>query len=154
MIEEFLNKQLGYEKALESFLSLAFIRLTRCYNQQNDVEQTVKDHQKIMPIITYISEHYATATLASTAEAFNYSEKYLSRLIKKHTGKTFHDFSVGYKMEYARELLLKSSMSIQQIAEQVGYQDVSYFFKAFKKKYLQTPAQFRKNNQEIDGTLL
>lgn len=145
MIEEFFNKPMRYEKALESFLALTFTRLTRSYSHQENLEE-LKKQQKIMPIITYIRENFAEATLVSTAQQFNYSEKYLSRLIKQRTGKSFNEISIGYKLEYARELLLNSVLPISEIAQRVGYANVSYFFKAFKKRYMQTPYQFRKSN--------
>lgn len=150
MIQEYINQPVGYKKAMESYLSLICVRLARAYNSRLEIGCTAKDPQKIVPIVSYIKKNYVTATLKSTAEHFGYSEKYLSRMIKKYTGKTFNDILTNCKLEYARELLSNSAIPIDQISTQIGYSDTSYFYKVFKKRYMQTPAQWRKSLQLQD----
>lgn len=49
-------------------------------------------------------------------------------------------------MKKARTLLKGGSMTVEAIAETVGYQNVEHFTRLFKKKYGMTPVQFRNNN--------
>lgn len=65
-------------------------------------------------------------------------------LFKKHTGKTFNTFLIEYRMEKAKELLQKPGTQIQSVAHDVGYSDVKYFNKLFKKYTSLTPTEYIK----------
>ena len=63
--------------------------------------------------------------------------------IKEKSGNTFGDIVKNVRMKKARALLKSGSMTVEAIAENVGYQNVEHFNRLFKKKYGMTPVQFR-----------
>lgn len=97
-------------------------------------------------IVDYIETNYAMdLSLDLVAEHFNVSRTYLSRMLKKYTGKTFLGILVDARMHAARNMILENSYKINEIAERVGYKDFSYFVQSFKKFYGMTPNEYRKS---------
>ena len=86
---------------------------------------------------------YLTVTLDELADELHLSKPYLSKYIKEKSGYTFGDFVKNVRMKKARALLKSGSMTVEAIAENVGYQNVEHFNRLFKKKYGMTPVQFR-----------
>lgn len=68
---------------------------------------------------------------------------WLSQLFKKETGEGFLEYVTDLRIRRAKELLRDSSLKIYEIAESVGYADVHYFGKLFKRKTGQTPKEYR-----------
>lgn len=100
---------------------------------------------EIQGILNYVYNHYTEAiTVQQVADALYISPSYLMHLFKKHTGKTFNTFLIEYRMEKAKELLQKPGTQIQSVAHDVGYSDVKYFNKLFKKYTSLTPTEYIK----------
>ncbi|MBC8609524.1 Uncharacterized response regulatory protein SA0215 [uncultured Ruminococcus sp.] len=95
-------------------------------------------------VIQYIQNNYQSAiSLAEIAEHLQISENHISRVFKKNTGKGIPEFINHYRIEQSKELLRTTELKIYQIAEQTGFQSVSYFNTTFKKIVGQTPYEFR-----------
>lgn len=88
-------------------------------------------------------------SLDEVAEHINISSAYLSKLFKDKTGVNFVTFIKELRFERAKELLLNTSLSIQQIAFEVGYNTPAYFIQQFKAKYGYTPNRFRKQKAVV-----
>ncbi|GMK42792.1 AraC family transcriptional regulator [Paenibacillus sp. CCS19] len=82
--------------------------------------------------------------LETVAQRFYYNSSYFSILFKNHFGQSFTDFLVKSRMQKARSMLLQSDLKVSDIAKQVGYKDIKYFNKVFKKMYLYPPDEFRR----------
>ncbi|MNO20754.1 Iron(3+)-hydroxamate-binding protein YxeB precursor [compost metagenome] len=107
-------------------------------------ETEVKQTSVAVQIITYIQEYYAEPiTLDSLAEVFNFSAYHLSSLFKEYTGMSPIDYLIRFRLELATELLMTTDASIGEIAVSVGYKDVYYFSRIFKKRKGVSPAHFR-----------
>ncbi|MBO6638524.1 MAG: helix-turn-helix transcriptional regulator [Roseitalea sp.] len=78
------------------------------------------------------------------ARTFSMSSSRLSHTFKSRFGKTIGDYILEIRMMKATELLTATDMPIKQIAYEVGYNHVSNFTIAFKRKYGQTPGQVRR----------
>ena len=61
------------------------------------------------------------------------SQWHLSKLLNKHTGKTFSDILNSARIDKAKELLNDPSLRICDVAEMVGFQDLAHFSRVFKK---------------------
>lgn len=96
-------------------------------------------------VLKYIRDCYDVATLAGAAKKFNYSSAYLSKMIKKMTGKNFVDLVKEQKLRHARAMLKDTEMTLETIAETVGYADASHFSRVFKSEYGVSPNVYRKN---------
>ncbi len=82
--------------------------------------------------------------LEMIAQRFFYNPSYFSILFKNNFGISFTDFLVKTRMQKARSLLLQSDLKVVDIARQVGYKDIKYFNKVFKKMFLYSPEEFRR----------
>lgn len=84
-------------------------------------------------------------TLVELAETLHFSPKHTARLVQKHMGQTFHQALTAQRMAIAAYLAETTDMPLTQIAQYVGYQTYSGFWKAFKKSgYMQKPVVFPK----------
>ncbi|WP_172455406.1 AraC family transcriptional regulator [Paenibacillus sp. BIHB 4019] len=131
-----------------------------------EVEQQLQmqGKQAIQPdlveqVIRHIRECYSTPiTLASIARLLNYSAPYVSKQFKNKTGYSLIDFLILTRVDKAKELLLHSEASLQEISSSVGYPDLSYFIRIFKKTTGVTPGSFKaqagSSRQEADRPTL
>lgn len=71
------------------------------------------------------------------------SPSYFSRLFRRETGVAFSQYIAGLKIEWAKELLLDSSLSVTNISDSLGYSSPSYFIKSFKEREHLTPHAYR-----------
>lgn len=98
---------------------------------------------KFPEIIQYIRENYNTVTLSELGAYFGKSEAYLSRYIKKETGYTLVNLLKEYRIRQAGIMLRSTSFSVEEIMMEVGYTDISYFYKVFKEYFGMTPKRYR-----------
>lgn len=82
--------------------------------------------------------------LNELAKKYSISSGHLSNLIKKETGSTYTEHITRRRIEKAKELLKDDSLSILEVAEQVGYGDYFYFTKLFKRQTGLSPSKYRK----------
>lgn len=93
----------------------------------------------------YINEHYNQAlTLEMLGVKIGLNPTYFSTVFKKETGKSFIDYVTEVRIQNAKQLLLDTDLSILEIAEDVGYNDLKYFSKGFKKATGLSPTDYRK----------
>jgi AraC-like DNA-binding protein len=98
-------------------------------------------------VVSYIMEHLSEdVSLEELAKKASLSPFYFSRLFKKETGFTPHDYILTTRINHAKFLLLTSSLSIKDICFQLGFSSESAFCTAFKKKIGETPSEFRTNH--------
>ncbi|AIQ35932.1 hypothetical protein R50345_15655 [Paenibacillus sp. FSL R5-0345] len=115
-------------------------QLTELHRKETEVKQT----SVAVQVITYIQEYYAEPiTLDSLAEVFNFSAYHLSSLFKEYTGMSPIDYLIWFRLDLAAKLLLTTDASVGEISASVGYKDVYYFSRIFKKRKGASPAHFR-----------
>ncbi len=95
-------------------------------------------------ITSYIKEHYQNITIQQLTKQFHFQEDYFNRLIKSKVGVTYTEYVQDLRLKMAEQLLLETNLSIDEISEEIGYQNKGYFYKLFMERYHITPAQFRK----------
>lgn len=94
--------------------------------------------------IQYINLHAVEGLQLSTvAEKLNVSGNYLSALIRKETGITFHEHVLNARMAVARNLLADPRMLVEEVARAVGYGNYISFYNAFKRSEHMTPTEYR-----------
>lgn len=94
--------------------------------------------------LNFIKLNASTITQKQIANALSYSASYLSRHIRKTTGKTISQHITEEKLKLAQRLLATTSLAIDEIADQIGYSSESHFYRIFKKQYQITPSHYRK----------
>lgn len=99
--------------------------------------------------MNYIERHYAEElTLGKIAEEIYVSPPYLSNIFKEKMDINLMSYIHKVRVEKAKKLLLESSLSIQKVAELVGYRHEKHFMQIFKKACGMTPSQFRFRKKE------
>lgn len=71
------------------------------------------------------------------------------KLFKAFTGQSPNQYHLNLKLEKARELLLSTTLSVSEIAYQIGFESVFYFSRLFKKKYDVSPKLFREEHLDF-----
>lgn len=105
-------------------------------------------HPKLLDDITeYIKTQYnIPLSLSDLSDKFGVSKSYIARLFKTHLKTTAVKYITDYKLDYSKELLLNSNMSIVEICEYLAFSDRFYFSKMFKERFSASPATYRKEN--------
>ena len=103
----------------------------------------------VMETLRYISEHYAEPDMgiSQVAESLAISEGHLSHVFKKETGRTLGSYIAEYRIQEAKELLRDCRSKVYEVAQAVGYRDITYFSATFKKAVGVSPSEFQKQSQ-------
>lgn len=103
-----------------------------------------KYREEVRKLIVYMKSHYAdNLSLNGAAAIAGMSPSYLSSIFKRETGRSFVEFLTAIRMEKAAELLCRTDLPSYLIAEKVGYDNINYFGRAFKKEKGVSPSQYR-----------
>lgn len=108
-------------------------------------DSQMKQQNIIYKIVEYLNNNIdKDVSLEQCARQFNYNANYLSRMFKQKFGKTYTEYVVELKVEKCKELLIKTNVSVNDLAFRFGYSSPQNFIRVFKKYTLMTPGQFRK----------
>lgn len=104
------------------------------------------EHRDVLSnALQYIHARFSEKiTLDQLADMEHISKSYLSRLFKRHTGMTVITYINHLRIQTAKRLLISSSESVNEIAYQVGFESIKYFFRTFKALTGESPASFRR----------
>lgn len=135
----------GYELYIKSMLfQFFFILDNRCRNLVKPSADR-KALDKIKPILKYVEDHYSEKiSIQDIAKVAEFSESHFMRYFKETMGTSFIEYLKEYRLTMSTRLLQSSEASILDIAEEVGFDNLSYFNRSFKKRYGVTPSQFRR----------
>jgi Response regulator containing CheY-like receiver domain and AraC-type DNA-binding domain len=98
-------------------------------------------------ILHYINHNFRdNIKLETIAPLFGYNSSYLGKIFNKKVGESFNSYIDHTRIDYSKKLLLEQDLKVYEIAEQIGYKNVDYFHKKFKKYVGESPAEFRKKN--------
>ena len=140
----------AYDYLLKPIKKEDLIRvMTAITNERKDDdedEEPVPAYDRMIDnVISDIRDHYTEdISLTSLAAKYNISMGHLSKMIKEQLQINFSDYIASLRIQRAKELLRDESISIQEIAEIVGYNDYFYFTKVFKKVEGISPSKYRK----------
>ena len=130
---------------LKQSLRLLLCYLTRLDDTEKESDYSYRDEIK-KKILDYIETSYSSATLTEAAEMLGLSPSYLSRLVCSCFGVSFKELLMSARFDAAARLLSSTDMPIGDIINRVGYENSSFFHKEFKKRYSQTPNNYRRTH--------
>lgn len=111
-----------------------------------DAERKIRGHLDIHEVQAFIELHFMDPiTLESVAQRFFVVKEHLSRTFKSQTGENITDYIVRKKMEKSRQLITELHVPIKTAAQMVGYEDVAYFYRVFKRHFGMTPGELQKD---------
>ena len=125
-------------------MGLLFLQLLN-YMDKMEAGGRKYDTEIMATVLSYIEDHYKEGKLSELAEEMKGNIYWLSREIKKKSGKTYKELLQERKMKQAVYLLTSSALPVTDIIESVGYDNTSYFYRKFKEKYGMSPKEYRKN---------
>ncbi|MBE6022587.1 MAG: AraC family transcriptional regulator [Cellulosilyticum sp.] len=148
LIQEYATHDRYSMHILESLLCRLIVTLLRSIDE-NATLHTSENFNRINSIIVaalrYIENHSSKdPSLEDVANAISISPSYLSRLFTKELGISYSEFLVRHKIQNAQRLLVKTHLSITEIAISSGFGSSNYFCYVFKKYMNITPYQYRK----------
>ncbi len=140
------NKQPNKRSINQATMGLLFLQLV---NHMDRMETNTKNQsQKLMiEVLGYIEGNYSKGELTGLAKLLNYDLYWLSREIKKLTGKNYTELVQEKRLNQAAYLLKNTAMSVMEIGLAVGYDNLSYFHRIFQKCYGMTPRAYRMENK-------
>ena len=112
-------------------MGLLFLQLLN-YMDKMETGGSSYDSEITAAVLSYINECYKNGTLSELAGQMGYDVYWLSREIKKRTGKTYKELLQEKRMQQAVWLLSNSAVSVSDIIESVGYDNTSYFYRKFR----------------------
>jgi len=148
LTEEISNKQPGYTQALHGLATKLLLDTARAYTQGIAPEPLPTFDRGGKSIVAtalrYLRDNYSRQIeVRDVAAQVHLSERHLSRLFVRETGKSVLGYLTGLRIEAASQLLLDDALPIKQVARAVGYPDPHYFTTLFGRKTGLTPGVFR-----------
>lgn len=101
-------------------------------------------------VLEYIENNLNNSiTLEETAKEMFVNKSYLSHIFKQKMGQTFSIYVTNRKLNYARELLINTDLSVVAISNKCGFRNPTYFSTVFSKHIGLSPAKFRKSSSSF-----
>ena len=145
---EYTNKQDRYWDVIKSVLGIFLVELTRSTtgSGNNLSNKNLYVQERLDKFLELVEANVSTHKKVSEyADMLNLSAYQLNAITKRAVGKTSSDIIDEYIILESKRYLLATSNQVNQIAYQLGFDDVSYFIRFFRKHTGQTPDSFRNN---------
>ncbi|MHC1750642.1 MAG: response regulator [Cellulosilyticaceae bacterium] len=145
-ITDFVTSLIDEEYQLNHLHAMLLDYGIQCIRQNNNNPSDIKLSKKIMH---YVEENYRDPNLSVNQIAlfFQLNPSYIGSIFKRVNNDSILQYITTVRMEASKKLLESTQYKISDIAERVGYSDVFYFSKRFKKMYGYPPKEYfnRKN---------
>lgn len=139
-LDTFIDLQLFFKVFIEKSVLLL--------NNLKEKQHTIL----VNKILDFIKNNYQhDLSLEDISEKVFLSPSYINGIFKAETGMTIFDYLTKRRMEVARNLLLKQNMKIQDIAVNIGYNNIQSFLRTFKRYFQLTPIEYRRKYTIIEG---
>lgn len=140
------NKQPNKRSINQATMGLLFLQLMN-YMERMETNGANRSQKLIIEVLGYIEENYRDGELTKLAGMLNYDRYWLSREIKKLTGKNYTELVQEKRLNQAAYLLKNTALSVMDIGLMVGYDNLSYFHRIFQQRYGITPRKYRLNSK-------
>ena len=103
----------------------------------------------VTKVKNFIEKNYSgDISLNKLSDLFHINASYLTRIFKEEERYSINEYIIKVRVENAKKILEQGKVNIQKLAEAVGYEDSTYFFKVFKKVTGMTPREYLLNNKQ------
>lgn len=150
LLHEQQTREPGYQIATRQYLTQMTLYLYRMLLKSKSTSITKKDNSELRAkeTLDHLSKNYFDPiSLPEAAKMAKLSQRQFSNMCKKITGKSFVQFVNITRTEKAGELLTNSQIPVAAVAFEVGFEELSTFYRAFKKYYKASPLEFRRLSQ-------
>lgn len=145
-LEVYTKNEKLWEIEVDIVVRTILLELTRHYYHKNSAESERENiNPKILLAKQYINQNYSrTLTLTEVAQHVDLNISYFRHLFKQEMLISFKEYITHLRLASARTMLVDSNVSISRIIEEVGYTNISQFYRIFRQHYHMTPAEYRK----------
>lgn len=144
IFREFTNRQEGYVEVIKANLDVFFVEYIRQSQNLQDKSQNSYTQERFDEFTEHLESRIAELkTVSEYADLLNLSTYQLNSITKAMVGKTASDLINEQILLEAKRYLLATSNQVKDIAYHLGYEDVSYFIRFFKKHTDTSPEVFR-----------
>jgi len=145
MYSEYKLMHKGYCDIIRAYLIELIVKIFRYIDLDKKKKPVSKNIDIVNKAIDYLKHNYnSDVKLEDLAMKSFISKNYFTRLFKDVTGINFSDYVQQLRIDEARNLLKNTDMKVIDIASQVGFKDLKFFYEVFKKITGKTPGDFRK----------
>lgn len=154
LLERHLPMQTDIDCTLCNYLYFSLLELVNQMVEESAKPSTQDNQSLFCQIKSYIDEHYCEEiTLADLSSQFYISPYYLSHLFKQHFSYSVRQYVIRRRIGEAQSLLMRTKISVTNIAQYTGFSDASYFSKLFYKYVGMSPLEYRKYRSEKAGNI-
>lgn len=121
-------------------MALLFLQLVE---KSETLECADQDEEAVLKALRYVEANYASGSLTEAAEQLHYDLCWLSREVKRKTGRTYTQIVQEKRLAQAAFLLRNTDRNVADISAAVGYENVSYFHRIFSAAYGVQPRAYR-----------
>ena len=125
---------------LQMTMGLLFAQLM---NHTEALQFESREQNAVVSVLRYLEENYRNGSLSEIAERLHYNLPSLSRLIRQKTGKNYTELLQEKRLSQAAWLLRNTDKNVDEIANAVGYENLSYFHRLFAARYGLSPKKYR-----------
>lgn len=150
MIVEFEREDELYIEIAQEFSRTLLMYIFRMVSQQEKHSRTLlKSNKNTEKAVAFIRQHFREDITLEDVAAGCYVDKfYLSHLFTRYEGMSVGKYILMLRVDESMRLLRETDLPVNAIAEAVGFQDVSYFCRMFKKAVTMTPLQYRRQEKK------
>lgn len=141
---EFFDPSVNSSDILIHLFYLIMAELVNVYENDFVKDKSFDTAAQVAPIIRYIEHNFRTCTLESVAEIFHLTPNYITTLLKKYTQSSYIQLIQSLKLDHAARLLKNTQLSVAEIANEAGYENISFFYKKFNARFGCSPKDYRK----------
>jgi AraC-like DNA-binding protein len=143
--EEFKERREGYQLIIKTRLIEILVWLSRFYETNRDEQaKTVSDEEWMLSIKKFVELHHQQPlSLRQLSRTCGMSVASFTAKFKETTGQSMVDYKHSVQIRHARSLLSETSRKILDIAHEVGFNDISFFNRVFRKHTGMTPKEYR-----------
>jgi AraC-like DNA-binding protein len=145
IFQEYTDRPEGHHEVINANLQILFIELVR---QQNKHTNSVSLHaqERLEKFLELLERHIGRRkSVSEYADMLNVTPYQLNAITKSTLGKTCSEIINEYIILEAKRFLLATSDQVNEVADRLGYEDVSYFIRFFRKHTGHSPESFRDN---------
>jgi len=140
------HKPPGYKLGIRQCMELTILQLYRAKLQRSQILKSVSNSSldRVQATLDYITENcHEQYSLSDGAKMANVSQRQFTNLCRKLTGKSFVQFLNAYRCTRAKTLLENTEMPVSAIAFKIGFEELSSFYRAFRKHQKCSPLKYR-----------
>lgn len=127
--------------------ALISIELARSY-EEDETQARSSKQDPALEAIRHIEQEYATCTLTKLGEKLGLAPDSVTRLLKRECGCTFSQLVQRQRVKAAKVLLASSDLPVDAVARQVGYDNLSFFYRIFERECDMAPGAWRARARE------